>query len=160
MIANKQNGLERALEAMRKEWTTQRFKLLQYKTTGVKIIGGVEDVNTLIDDHLVKTQVILSSPYVGHIESQAKGWEEKLLHATALMDAWMSCQRSWLYLEPVFGSPEIMRQMPREGRKFAAVDSVWRRTMTSVEEYPKVRACVCRTLFLHCPVSFVRHTGP
>ncbi len=116
------------------------------QATGIKVLGGIDELNALIDDHLVKTQVILSSPYVGHIESHARSWEDKLLHATALMEAWVSCQRAWLYLEPVFGSPEIMRQMPREGRKFAAVDSVWRRIMQSVEDYPKV--CVC-TGMLH-----------
>lgn len=31
LIAQKQNGLEKTLEAMRKEWTTQKFKFMLHK---------------------------------------------------------------------------------------------------------------------------------
>ena len=45
---------------------------------------------------------------------------------TDVLDAWLSLQRNWLYLEPIFGSEDIMRQMPVEGKKFQAVDAFYR----------------------------------
>ena len=65
--------------------------------------------------------VIQSSAYIKPFEEEMKEWEDKLLSMQDILDAWLRCQESWLYLEPIFNSEDIMKQMPVEGRKFNKV---------------------------------------
>jgi len=51
-------------------------------------------------------------------------------------------QRAWMYLEPIFSSDDIMQQLPAEGKKFLAVDKMWRKTLAGAHKSPNLlRVC-------------------
>lgn len=51
----------------------------------------------------------------------------------------MNCQCSWLYLEPIFRSEDIKRQLPLESQRYQDMDTEWRNIMKNANENPEVR---------------------
>ena len=55
-----------------------------------------------------------------------------------MLDEWVVCQRSWLYLEPIFSSEDINRQLPVESKRYQTMERLWRKIMRHAKEDPVV----------------------
>ena len=87
---------------MESEWAPLQLEIHAYKETGTYILKVLDEVTQLLDDHIVMTQSMSFSPYKKAFEERISKWESKLVMTQDVLDEWTVCQRSWLYLEPIF----------------------------------------------------------
>ncbi|CAH8618645.1 unnamed protein product [Heterobilharzia americana] len=134
--AAKEHQLETTISKMKEEWRQMSFEMLPYRDTGLSILSAVDDIQVLLDDHIIKAQTMRNSPYIKPFEEEMIAWEAKLISMNDILDVWLKVQATWLYLEPIFSSEDILAQMPEEGRKFGVVDVLWREIMTEAVANP------------------------
>uniref|UniRef100_A0A8C3K8B9 Dynein axonemal heavy chain 1 n=1 Tax=Calidris pygmaea TaxID=425635 RepID=A0A8C3K8B9_9CHAR len=137
-IAGKEYAIENALNKMESEWKSVLFTVTLYKDTGTFILKNTDEASQLLDDHIVMVQSMSFSPFKKPFEERMNTWENKLKMTQDVLDEWLNCQRSWLYLEPIFSSEDIKRQLPLESQRYQAVDKDWRNIMKNANENPEV----------------------
>ena len=71
-------------------------------------------------------------------EQEIAEWNEKLQMASDTLEQWVSCQGQWTYLQPIFDSADIMKQLPAETKRFKGVDIKWRYIMNQAHENPSI----------------------
>ena len=163
-VAGKEFAIEQALDKMEHEWnpvnlevrgfvtanislyiscrqyfiTLHFLQILPYKETGTFIMKAADEVSQLLDDHIVMTQAMSFSPFKKPFENRIMTWESKLRMTQDVMEEWAICQRAWLYLEPIFSSEDINRQLPVESKRYQTMDRMWKKIMTSAANNPNV----------------------
>ncbi|KAG2439747.1 hypothetical protein HYH02_010624 [Chlamydomonas schloesseri] len=135
-VAGKEYSIEQALDKMQHEWESAEMAVLDYRETKTYVIKVEEQISQMLDDHIAMTQSMAFSPYKKPFEERIAKWEQQLSLVSEILDQWIQLQRQWMYLEPIFGSEDIMQQLPLEGKRFATVDRMWRKTTDAAKRNP------------------------
>lgn len=136
--ATGESQLQKSLEKMEEAWKSMKFTTKEWRTDGSYILVGVDEIQQELDDQIVKTQAMRGSRFVHPFLKQATDWESMLHTLQEIIDNWLLVQSAWLYLEPIFSSDDISRQIPAEARMFKVVNQVWRESMAVTVQDPAV----------------------
>ncbi|XP_037810078.1 dynein heavy chain 12, axonemal [Lucilia sericata] len=136
--ANKELQLWNALQSMIHEWDNKIFPTGPYKETGVQILSNLDDIQALLDDHILKTLSMRGSAFMKPCETEVLAWYDKIKRVNETLDQWGKVQANFLYLLPIFSSKDIVAQMPEEGRLFLIVEQTFTRNMGMILRQPLV----------------------
>jgi dynein heavy chain len=119
--AAKEYQIENALDKMELEWADKQLQIHAYRETGTGVLKGLDEINLILDEQITMTQTIMFSAFKGPFEERIDEWNRKLCAVSDVLEVWVAVQRNWLYLQPIFESADINRQLPTEGKKFAII---------------------------------------
>jgi dynein heavy chain len=129
-------------------WESTPFVIAKNKGSGGKadqpILGGLDEVMLMLEDNQVQIQTCLASRYVGGIKRLVEDWETKLRTIGDVLDEWLNVQKSWLYLEFIFSSDDIKKQLPEESKLFGTVDKTYRTLMNNAVDVNIIATVCCQ----------------
>ncbi|CAF4763844.1 unnamed protein product [Pieris macdunnoughi] len=137
-LASKEYVIEQSLDKMQNDWATKAMEMSPYKNTGTYIMKIADETLQLLDEHLLATQQLGFSPFKAAFELRIQEWDDKIRLTQKVVDEWIECQKEWMYLEPIFTSEDISRQLPLEAKKYGTMERIWRRIMSSAAAVPKI----------------------
>lgn len=136
--AEKKHQLAKKLHIMKAEMKEFKLMLFSYKGKTF-VLKGYDDINAKLDDQIVATQAMLGSSNMrGKLKVETRNWEMKLNQMSELIGEINKCQRTWMYLEPIFASDDIGKTMPNEAAMFKDVDTTWKTTMEAIDADPGI----------------------
>ena len=82
--ASREYSLEKAMNKMKDEWNEILFTFVKYRDTSAYILSAVDDIQLLLDDHIIKAQTMLGSPFIKPLEEMMRAWCDRLTVRYAL----------------------------------------------------------------------------
>jgi len=123
---------------MKAEMKEFKLSLFPYKGKTF-VLKAYDDINAKLDDQIVATQAMMGSSNMrGKLKVETRNWEVKLNQMSELIGEISKCQRTWMYLEPIFASDDIGKTMPNEASMFKDVDTTWKTTMEAIDSDPGI----------------------
>ncbi|KRX00189.1 P-loop containing nucleoside triphosphate hydrolase [Pseudocohnilembus persalinus] len=141
-VATKEKGFERQMQKMKNDWKPIKLELSGYKDTGTFILKSVDPIMDKLDEDISKTLSIASSPYIKFLERDVIQWRDNLFKMQETLEAWLKVQKMWCYLQPIFYSEDIIKEMQKEGNKYQVVNLQWFKIMSNTIQQPQaMEAC-------------------
>eukprot|EP01028_Stygiella_incarcerata_P006636 TRINITY_DN270_c0_g1_i1.p1 TRINITY_DN270_c0_g1~~TRINITY_DN270_c0_g1_i1.p1 ORF type:complete len:4523 (-),score=1222.92 TRINITY_DN270_c0_g1_i1:192-13760(-) len=132
--------IESKLKGVQDDWANQILQFAEFKNKGPIILVGSEAMSILekLEDSQMTLGSMMSSRYLTPFRSEATDWIEKLSTVNEVLEMWVGVQGMYIYLEAVFVSGDIARQLPQEAKRFNNIEKTWLKVMAKANEVRNV----------------------
>ena len=102
--------------------------------------GETAELMERLEEAQMNLGAMMASRYIGPFKDEVSAWVTKLSTVSEILEQWVQVQAMWMYLEAVFTSGDIAKQLPQEAKRFSTIDKNWEKVMTKAFETRNVVA--------------------
>ena len=129
---------ENIIAKIEKQWDYMKLKIIPYAQTTESFILAEADANfETIEDHLTTLETVHQSKNASHVKDRIEEWIKNLIIMRENLSKWIEAQNNWIYLEPIFSSPEIQNSLSKEYQTFLELQASLKRILFSAYLNPK-----------------------
>ena len=107
--AYREAKIEEQLKGIEMKWKEIFFVLTEHKLTHLPTIANWNEINKELDTDIMNFQKLYLSPFKGLITEQILKWN--ILLISSAIEEWIKCQKSLTYLQRVFDSGDIFKDI-------------------------------------------------
>ncbi|CAF0727175.1 unnamed protein product [Didymodactylos carnosus] len=134
--ATKEYSIERILEKIVDIWENLKFDTILHKAN-VYRLKAPDDIIQFVEEHTAQISTMKGTRHVKPFQTEVNYWEKSIAQVSELIDGLLDVQRQWLYMEGIFTSEDVQRQLPREAAEFKYIDTTWQDIINKIRENPK-----------------------
>lgn len=123
--ATMEEGLQKTFNSIKMQWEALEVILKEYKSDQAKdlfVFVMLDELFEAMDDKLAALNNILGSKFLKLMRSPAEKLQKEIFTCQEMMEDWLACQKSWIYLSFIFSAPDIKKRLPTESNKFDKVN--------------------------------------
>ena len=107
------------------------------------LLTGISDVMESMEETQMALGGMMSSRYIVPFKEEVSGWVQKMSTISEIIEQWVVVQNYWMYMEAVFNSGDIAKQLPQENKRFQRIHKDYMKVMSKSFETPNVVQCCC-----------------
>jgi len=146
--SDKELQIENKLSIIIAQWDGPEgfaFGFSNFKKYGPVILEGksMGEIMEANEESLMALGSMAGNRYSAPFRDSVQEWISNLSTISDLLEQWIQVQNVWIYMEAVFSSGDIAKQLPQEAKRFATIDKNFQKIAHKANENPNCVIACC-----------------
>uniref|UniRef100_A0A7S0HBM9 Uncharacterized protein n=1 Tax=Hanusia phi TaxID=3032 RepID=A0A7S0HBM9_9CRYP len=143
--SGKELQIEVKLKSLSEQWQELKFTFTNFKNRGPVILNAkdLSEIMEALEDSQMTLGSMASNRYSAPFREEVQMWIANLSTVSDVVEQWIQVQNLWIYMEAVFSSGDIAKQLPQEAKRFSSIDKNFMKVTSKAYEEPNCVECCC-----------------
>ena len=139
--SSKELQIETKLKSLAETWELLKFAFNNFKNRGPVILAPKElgEIMEALEESQMALGSMASNRYSTPFREELQYWLASLSTVSDVVEQWVAVQNLWIYMEAVFSSGDIAKQLPQEAKRFSGIDKNFMKVTAKAFEAPQVK---------------------